>query len=146
MNLDKWPAGKVNVFQALSNELVNTYWEHNLPSGFKKPGPSAANREVVTFMTDKYINKKWVDEKMKHDPLYLFENKREKFDKWLRKKIGATAAQQDSEEEVVPVKPKVKKVVSEPVPVRPIGNIVQPVARAPVAAAPMDDLIGMKSS
>jgi len=39
-------------------------------------------------MTEKYINKKWVDTKMKHDPLYLFENKREKFDKWLRKRIG----------------------------------------------------------
>jgi hypothetical protein len=123
---------------------VNTYWEHNLPSGFRKPGPSASNSEVVKFMTDKYINKKWVDEKMKHDPLYLFENKREKFDKWLRKKIGAAAVQEESEEEA-PVQPKAKKVVSEPVPtVRPIGNIVQP-ARAPVAAAPMDDLINMKS-
>ena len=41
-------------------------------------------------MTDKYINKKWVDTKIKHDPLYLFENKKEKFDKWLRKKLGVS--------------------------------------------------------
>lgn len=39
-------------------------------------------------MTDKYINKKWIDTKMKYDPLYLFENKKTKFDKWLRKRIG----------------------------------------------------------
>ena len=35
-------------------------------------------------MTKKYINKEWIDTKMKYDPLYLFENKRAKFDKWLR--------------------------------------------------------------
>lgn len=55
-------------------------------------------------MTDKYINKKWIDTKMKHDPLYLFENKREKFDKWLKKRIGAktTAADSDEGEESIP--------------------------------------------
>ena len=78
----------MQVFQALTNDLVNSYWEANLPSSYQKPGPSAPNQQVVQFMTDKYINKKWVDEKMKHDPLYLFENKKEKFDKWLRKKLG----------------------------------------------------------
>lgn len=57
-------------------------------------------------MTDKYINKKWVDTKMKHDPLYLFENKKSKFDKWLRKKLGASADQDedDDEEEIPPQK------------------------------------------
>jgi hypothetical protein len=47
--------------------------------------------EVVRFMTDKYINKKWIDTKMKHDPLYLFENKRDKFEKWLKKKLGGSS-------------------------------------------------------
>jgi hypothetical protein len=32
---------------------------------------------------------------MKHDPLYLFENKRAKFDKWLRKKIGGSLVETD---------------------------------------------------
>lgn len=39
-------------------------------------------------MTEKYVNKKWVDSKMKYDPLYLFENKPEKFKKFLRKRMG----------------------------------------------------------
>ena len=59
-------------------------------------------------MTDKYINKKWVDTKMKHDPLYLFENKKEKFDKWLRKKLGASK----EDDEVVPEPPIQKKIIS----------------------------------
>ena len=42
-------------------------------------------------MTDKYINKKWIDTKMKHDPLYLFENKRDKFEKRLKKKLGGSS-------------------------------------------------------
>lgn len=95
-------------------------------------------------MTDKYINKKWVDTKMKHDPLYLFENKREKFDKWLKKKIGAKAAKDsDESDEAPPPKQKVQKVVSTPAPAtKPIGQPAQP---KPVQSqAPMDDLINMK--
>lgn len=64
--------------------------------------------EVVRFMTDKYINKKWIDTKMKYDPLYLFENKREKFDRWLKKRIGGY-------EEPIQ-EPKVQKQTSVPVP------------------------------
>lgn len=44
---------------------------------------------------------------MKHDPLYLFENKREKFDKWLRKRTG---------EYYEPEQPVIQKTASAPVP------------------------------
>ena len=60
-------------------------------------------------MTDKYINKKWVDTKMKYDPLYLFENKRSKFDRWLKKRRARAGVEEESEEEEVvqkkPTKP-----------------------------------------
>jgi hypothetical protein len=49
-------------------------------------------------MTDKYINKKWIDAKMKHDPLYLFENKRTKFDKWRAKRTGIKQTDDDSDD------------------------------------------------
>lgn len=58
-------------------------------------------------MTDKYINKKWIDTKMKYDPLFLFEKKREKFDKWLRKRTGGV--------EVVE-QPTIQKQTSVPTP------------------------------
>lgn len=50
-------------------------------------------------MTDKYVHKKYVDPKMKHDPLYLFENKRSKFDRFLRKRRQAAGVEEESEEE-----------------------------------------------
>jgi hypothetical protein len=46
VNLDKWPEGKVKVFQNLNNILVNSYWEANLPAGFQKPGSNASALEV----------------------------------------------------------------------------------------------------
>ena len=39
-------------------------------------------------MTDKYVDKKWVDSKMKHDPVYLFENNPEKFQRFLNRRQG----------------------------------------------------------
>ena len=63
-------------------------------------------------MTDKYINKKFVDTKMKYDPLFLFENKKSKFDRWLKKKVGAIQEEEIPEKlSKVPV-----KSVSAPIP------------------------------
>jgi hypothetical protein len=67
-------------------------------------------------MTDKYINKKFVDTKMKYDPLFLFENKKSKFDRWLKKKVGAIQ-NEESEEEIPEKLSKVPvKSVSAPIP------------------------------
>jgi hypothetical protein len=79
VNLDLWPPGKVEAFKQLNNDLVNSFWERQLPSNFSKPGPQASSDEVKRFLTNKYVDKKWVDPKMKYDPLFLFENKPEKF-------------------------------------------------------------------
>lgn len=134
VNLDKWPKGKTEPFKHLTNELVNSYWECNLPSNYQKPGLNASNAEVVRFMTDKYINRKWVDEKMKYDPFYLFENKRDKFDRWLRKRTGKTAEAPSQAQDVPPFKqPEVKKAISTP---------TQPLKQAVVQ---MDDLINLNS-
>jgi len=67
-------------------------------------------------MTDKYFKKKFVDTKMKYDPLYLFENKKSKFDRWLKKKVGAIQ-NEESEEEIPEKLSKVPvKSVSAPIP------------------------------
>ena len=88
MNLDKWPEGKVELMQALTNNLVNSYWEANLSSSYSKPGPNASGHEVNRFLVDKYVNKKWVDQDMKYDPVYMFENKRSKFDRFIKRKLA----------------------------------------------------------
>jgi len=80
VNLDKWPPGKVELFQNLSNDLVNSYWEKNLPKGYRKPDSNASNHEVTEFMTNKYVHKKWANnDDWSHDPAWLFENKPKKF-------------------------------------------------------------------
>merc|ERR1712031_23908 len=36
VNLDKWPDGKVDLFRNLSNEIVNSYFEKNMPASQRK--------------------------------------------------------------------------------------------------------------
>ena len=80
VNLDKWPAGKVELFQNVHNELINSYWEKNLPKGYSKPDANASNREVTDFLENKYVKKKWANtEEWSHDPAWLYENKPKKF-------------------------------------------------------------------
>ena len=43
---------------------------------------------MTRFLTDKYVKKLWVDTDMKYDPLYLFENKRSRFEKFLKRAMG----------------------------------------------------------
>jgi len=86
--LDKWPEGKVELFQALTNNLVNSYWEANLTSSFSKPGPNASSQEVNRFLYDKYVNKKWADESMKYDPVYMYENKKSKFERFVKRRLA----------------------------------------------------------
>lgn len=84
VNLDKWPDGKVEMFQHMSTHMVNFYWEKNLPSNFKKPGSNASNYEVTEFMTNKYVHKKWADnDNWSNDPAWLYENKPKKFEKFV---------------------------------------------------------------
>lgn len=59
VNLDKWPAGKIELFQNVSNELINSYWEKNMPKNYRKPDSNANNREVTDFLEDKYVRKRW---------------------------------------------------------------------------------------
>ena len=128
VNLDLWPAGKVDTFKAMSNDLVNSYWEYNLPQNYQKPGPNASAEEVRRFMTEKYVNKKWVDTKMHHDPLYLFENKPEKFAKFVAKRTG---------QDLAPEPPKAEPILQKAsisAPVQPMPKPVQ-----------MDDMISFNA-
>ena len=71
VNLDKWPAGKIELFQNVSNDLINSYWEKNM--------------QVTDFIEDKYVRKKWANtEEWANDPAWLYENKPKKFQKYLK--------------------------------------------------------------
>lgn len=80
VNLDKWPEAKIELFGKISNSLINSYWEKNLPKGFKKPDACANNHEVTDYLTNKYVKKKWANnEDWNNDPVWLYENKPKKF-------------------------------------------------------------------
>ncbi len=34
VNLDKWPDGFVEMYKYINNDIINSYWEHSLPSHF----------------------------------------------------------------------------------------------------------------
>ena len=68
----------------MTNEIVNFYWEKNMPKNQKRLDQHSSNHEVTEFMTQKYINKKWADDNWSHDPAWLFENKPNKFQKYMQ--------------------------------------------------------------
>jgi len=85
VNLDKWPEAKVEMFRHLSNDLVNSYFEKNMPKTQRKPDSNAGNHEVTTFLTSKYVNRKWANnEDWNNDPAWLYENKPKKFEKYVK--------------------------------------------------------------
>jgi len=49
VNLDKWPDAKIHAFMRLNNNLVNSYWEANLPANYTKPGQQANSIDVQNF-------------------------------------------------------------------------------------------------
>ena len=113
----------------MSNNLVNSYWEANLPANYQKPNQQAKTIEVTRFLTEKYVNKRWVDTEMKYDPLYLWTNKRSRFDKFVQRALNRAGGDSDESEEEVQKKPKKDKKEREK-----RGAIQAPKS---VAAAPM---------
>jgi hypothetical protein len=75
---------------------------------------NAPSSEVVRFLTDKYVNKKWIDKKMKRDPMILFEERPKKFAKWHKNMITGKGARDDSEEEEKKPKKSTKTKTSKP--------------------------------
>lgn len=98
----------------MSNNLVNAYWEANLPGNFQKPGPSAPTSEVTRFLKEKYVDKRWVDTDMKYDPLYLWENKRSRFGKFVKRCRANAGIEEDSDEAPAPKRENTGKVAKAP--------------------------------
>ena len=134
--------GKVEAYMAVNNNLINSYWECNLPRNYQKPGPNASGHEVTSFLTDKYVNKRWVDKDMKHDPLYLYENKRSRFDKFVKRhlaKMGVEVSDgdEDSDEPVKPAKKTKQPAASTGVKPAPrAAPVPQPVAKDLISLTP----------
>ena len=99
---------------------------------------------VRQFLTDKYVNKKWVNTKMKHEPVWLYENRKNKYDKFVKKTMKALRGdiseeedQNDSDQE--PQK-QAQKTVKQPIsqPARPQKAVQKP---TPSATTDLGNLI-----
>ena len=86
----------------MNNHLVNAYWEANLPANYQKPSQGASTSEVTRFLQEKYVQKRWVDTDMRYDPLYLWENKRSRFDKFVQRVTNRATNGADSGEDSEP--------------------------------------------
>ena len=64
-----------------------------------KPAQNASTSEVTRFLNEKYVEKRYVDTDMKYDPLYLWENKRNRFDKFVKRCINRAGGNTDLEED-----------------------------------------------
>ena len=81
VNLDKWIPDMVEMYKHVNNAFINAYWEARLPSGYQKPGQNSSPDEVMRFIKEKYLQKKWVDTDSKSDPASLYWQDRKKFEK-----------------------------------------------------------------
>ena len=89
--LDKWTPSMLAIFEALDNEIANTYWECNLPKNYNKPVESSTAYVVEMFLRDKYDRKLWI--RSGPDPVSAS----------LQPKIAAPAAKPVKIEEKTPV-------------------------------------------
>ena len=62
------------------------------------------------FITDKYVNKRWVNPKLKADPAALYYQNRKQFDKYVKSLRGKEEeSEEDSEDEEKERKEKEKR-------------------------------------
>lgn len=58
--LDKWSPQMFAIFEAIENDMANSYWEANMPKNYNKPVESTTAYSVEMFLRDKYERKLWI--------------------------------------------------------------------------------------
>lgn len=89
----------VEMYKHVNNAFINSYWEARLPSNYQKPGQNATPNEVMGFIKDKYLHKKWAATQDKTDPATLYWHDRKKFEKLKKSYIKGETVEEDEEEE-----------------------------------------------
>jgi hypothetical protein len=77
---------------------------------------------VTRFLKEKYVDKRWVDTDMKYDPLYLWENKRNRFDKFVKRCLNKAGVEVSESDEEKPT-PKNLSTKLGKAPSKPINNV-----------------------
>lgn len=62
ISLDKWTSDQLEQMERIGNTKANLVWERHLPTSYQRPTWDG-NGDVETFIKEKYISKKWAEEK-----------------------------------------------------------------------------------
>jgi len=92
--LDSLKLPVIEQYQVLNNEIMNEYYEKNMPSGMKPTANSSASI-AKKFIKDKYVKQLWLDEE-EDDPVYLYQSG--KFEKRQKKKDKKEKKKKDKKE------------------------------------------------
>lgn len=99
VNLDKWQPDLVEMYKHVNNMLLNCYWEARMPAGYQKPTQNSSPEEVMRFIKEKYLQKRWIDTDAKADPAFLYWNDKKKFEKLKERYISGKSQGREEEEE-----------------------------------------------
>lgn len=55
--LDSWKMDKIEILAAVGNKIANNYWEHSLPSYYRRPDITTSMEDVRRMVNDKYIKR-----------------------------------------------------------------------------------------
>lgn len=60
VKLDGWTKENIEIMATVGNGIANDYYEHKMPTGYRKPGANSSPEECRRFVDEKYIRKAFV--------------------------------------------------------------------------------------
>jgi hypothetical protein len=60
VKLDGWTKDNIEIMAKVGNRVANDYYEHKMPTGYRKPGSNSSPEECRRFVDEKYIKKAFI--------------------------------------------------------------------------------------
>jgi stromal membrane-associated protein len=102
--LDALKSDVVEQYQTLNNDIMNDYFEFNMPD-HRKPQQSTDTKTVERFIKDKYVKKLWINED-EDDPAEMYRSG--EYEKMMKKKAKKEKKKKEKKEKKKKDKTKTK--------------------------------------
>jgi len=60
VKLDGWTKENIEIMATVGNKVANDYYEHKMPTGYRKPGANSSPEECRRFVDEKYVRRTYV--------------------------------------------------------------------------------------
>jgi len=60
VKLDGWTKDNIEIMATVGNRIANDYYEHRMPTGYRKPGANSSPEECRRFVDEKYVKKAFI--------------------------------------------------------------------------------------